>query len=459
MVAAVQLVSNNSVVGTAGNHASGGGDTKGGDGFSKLLSVAGGGADPADSESASLSAGEAEALVRDRIADGKDILPQAVALVIPTPADAIPEVGAAGDMLGKSAMPVASPDSEMTPLLPFAEVGTERGSAGGEKILSVLQSVSRADMPVLVSEAKNTGLPADGAVPLIAADEATAKIAADGASQAAPGKSALLGQLAQKSSGIPGIGNQTAEADNTDELAAVVKKAAQEIKPDVPSIAVRPEDKTSAPAKLELVTPLPQAAVAGASGESSADAGSQQSGQQGGSTQATPLPSVSGQQAPLPPVDASAVRVTGFAQQLAHASGVPVLDQVLVHLRSNPHDGSSRIQIQLDPAELGRVEIRLDVGADGKTGVTVTADNRAALDALQRDARGLERALSDAGLKADAGSLSFNLRGEQNDQQGRQRSTPQYPQLVQDEEEIQALGHIVSRTLSLMVNDGLDIKI
>ncbi len=31
---------------------------------------------------------------------------------------------------------------------------------------------------------------------------------------------------------------------------------------------------------------------------------------------------------------------------------------------------------------------------------------------MQRDARGLEKALQDAGLKTDSGSLSFNLRGQ-----------------------------------------------
>src|SRR3546814_824286 len=37
---------------------------------------------------------------------------------------------------------------------------------------------------------------------------------------------------------------------------------------------------------------------------------------------------------------------------------------------------------------------------------------RSTLDLLQRDARGLERALQEAGVKTDSGSLSFNLRGQ-----------------------------------------------
>jgi flagellar hook-length control protein FliK len=41
----------------------------------------------------------------------------------------------------------------------------------------------------------------------------------------------------------------------------------------------------------------------------------------------------------------------------------------------------------------------------------VTVDNRDTLELLKSDARGLERALRDAGLKADSGNLSFSLRG------------------------------------------------
>ena len=43
------------------------------------------------------------------------------------------------------------------------------------------------------------------------------------------------------------------------------------------------------------------------------------------------------------------------------------------------------------------------------------ADRPETLDMLQRDARVLERALNDAGLRADSGGLSFNLRSDGSD--------------------------------------------
>lgn len=89
-----------------------------------------------------------------------------------------------------------------------------------------------------------------------------------------------------------------------------------------------------------------------------------------------------------------------------------VRDQVNVQIARAVSEGRDRINIQLRPEQLGRLEIRLDVGHDGRVTATVTADNRDTLELLRNDAQGLERALRDAGLNADGGNLNFNLRGE-----------------------------------------------
>ena len=66
------------------------------------------------------------------------------------------------------------------------------------------------------------------------------------------------------------------------------------------------------------------------------------------------------------------------------------------------------------------------MGHDGRVIAVVTADNKDTLDLLQRDARELERALQNAGLQTDSGSLSFNLRGQgdQAPEDGSQDSGP-----------------------------------
>ena len=87
-----------------------------------------------------------------------------------------------------------------------------------------------------------------------------------------------------------------------------------------------------------------------------------------------------------------------------------MLEQVSVTIQKAIKDGTDRITIQLRPAELGRIDVRIEVAGDGRTLVHVAADRSDTLDLLQRDARDLARALQDAGLRADAGNLQFSLR-------------------------------------------------
>lgn len=89
----------------------------------------------------------------------------------------------------------------------------------------------------------------------------------------------------------------------------------------------------------------------------------------------------------------------------------PATDQVAVHIAKAVADGSDKINIKLKPVSLGQIEVQLDVSPDGRVHAVIAADKPETLDLLQRDARGLERALNDAGLRTDSGSLSFNLRG------------------------------------------------
>ncbi|MBI5163628.1 MAG: flagellar hook-length control protein FliK [Magnetospirillum sp.] len=96
-----------------------------------------------------------------------------------------------------------------------------------------------------------------------------------------------------------------------------------------------------------------------------------------------------------------------------HIPPQQVIDQVTVQIDKAVKDGQDTIKVQLKPVELGRIEVKLEMGSDGKVTGTVTADRAETLQILQKDARGLEKALQDAGLKAESGSLSFNLRGEQ----------------------------------------------
>lgn len=107
----------------------------------------------------------------------------------------------------------------------------------------------------------------------------------------------------------------------------------------------------------------------------------------------------------------ASANASAFINLAKGAGGVSPAEQVAVQLYQAAKGKSGRITIQLSPADLGRVDVRLDFGKDGMVRALVIADNPQTYDMLQKDARGLERALNQAGLQTDAGSLSFNLRG------------------------------------------------
>lgn len=98
------------------------------------------------------------------------------------------------------------------------------------------------------------------------------------------------------------------------------------------------------------------------------------------------------------------------ARTAATASAV---DQVALRLRRGAKMGESEMSLQLHPADLGSINVKLSFSAEGKVQGTVTADQQSTLDLLLKDARSLERALQDAGLRTDPGSLQFNLSQQQ----------------------------------------------
>ena len=88
------------------------------------------------------------------------------------------------------------------------------------------------------------------------------------------------------------------------------------------------------------------------------------------------------------------------------------IEQIKVHINKSVKAGMDRVSIQLRPANLGRIEVKMELSQDGKVRAFITADVKDTLDMLQRDARGLERALQDAGLRTDSNNLHFALRSE-----------------------------------------------
>jgi flagellar hook-length control protein FliK len=92
-----------------------------------------------------------------------------------------------------------------------------------------------------------------------------------------------------------------------------------------------------------------------------------------------------------------------------------VIDQVSVKISKALQAGNDKISIQLKPAELGRVDVKMELTHDGRIMAVVTADNKDTLDLLRKDSNDLQKALENAGLQMDSGDMTFNLRGDENE--------------------------------------------
>jgi flagellar hook-length control protein FliK len=145
----------------------------------------------------------------------------------------------------------------------------------------------------------------------------------------------------------------------------------------------------------------------------------------------------------------------------------PVSDQVHVAIHQAAKDGLDHITIQLDPVDLGRVEVNMQTSRDGQTQINFIIDKPETFDSLSRDARFLERTLQEAGIKADTGSMQFNLRQQpqQNLQadvngQGHPSHQPQPEQAEEQHASLSAIGPPVANASNYFLNvrEGVDIS-
>jgi flagellar hook-length control protein FliK len=120
---------------------------------------------------------------------------------------------------------------------------------------------------------------------------------------------------------------------------------------------------------------------------------------------------------PLPLLQANTVAQPVAADRAAPASPQPQATAlpvagIAVEIAAKAFEDKNRFEIRLDPPELGRIHVRLDVDRDGQVTSHITADRSDTFDMLRRDASSLERALQDAGVKTSNNGLQFSLRDQ-----------------------------------------------
>lgn len=111
----------------------------------------------------------------------------------------------------------------------------------------------------------------------------------------------------------------------------------------------------------------------------------------------------------------------------SNAQMAAVVAQVSQRMLERFDGKNSKFEIRLDPAELGKIDIKIEVDGDGRVQAVLAASDSTAADALTRGLRSLENALTQAGLSLSENGLKVEINGrnpnhssDQNDMSGGQ---------------------------------------
>lgn len=190
---------------------------------------------------------------------------------------------------------------------------------------------------------------------------------------------------------------------------AAPERAATSPAPSSPTAPEGDVAANAAPPKAETASQPPaQGAPAphpAASSAVQATQPAQASAAQDGAAAAAPVTSTQPAAPANPLADASRAVATPPALQSAPAATIEVYSRMIERA-----DGrAQRFEVRLDPVELGRVDVRIEIGADRKVHAVLAAHDSAALADLTRGQRALERALSDAGIDLADKGIRFEL--------------------------------------------------
>ena len=145
----------------------------------------------------------------------------------------------------------------------------------------------------------------------------------------------------------------------------------------------------------------------------------------------------------------------------AQANGPVPLSGLALEIAASAKSGKSRFEIRLDPADLGRIDVRIDIDRNGQVTSHLTVEKPETLSMLRQDAPQLQRALDDAGLKTGNGGLQFSLRDQSSSgQNSGNDSGPNAQRLVISSEDTIPAA-VAGRTYgrSLGSSSGVDIRV
>jgi flagellar hook-length control protein FliK len=146
------------------------------------------------------------------------------------------------------------------------------------------------------------------------------------------------------------------------------------------------------------------------------------------------------------------------------ATGAPVpVSGLAVEIAASARGGNTHFEVRLDPAELGRIDVRIDVDRSGQVTSHLTVEKPETLSMLRQDAPQLQQALNDAGLKTGSGGLQFSLRDQsssgQNNGNNNQPGAQAQRLIISDDDKVAPL--VVGRSYGRMAGSsgGVDIRV
>jgi flagellar hook-length control protein FliK len=150
------------------------------------------------------------------------------------------------------------------------------------------------------------------------------------------------------------------------------------------------------------------------------------------------------------------------ALSVTAATNAPVpLSGLALEIAASVKNGKSSFEIRLDPAELGRIDVRIDIDRSGQVTSHLTVEKPETLSMLQQDAPQLQRALDDAGLKTGSGGLQFSLRDQSSSGQNSGDQTGSNAQRLVVSEDDTTPAAVAGRTYGRMLgsSSGVDIRV
>nr|WP_249788963.1 flagellar hook-length control protein FliK [Bradyrhizobium sp. BRP19] len=218
-------------------------------------------------------------------------------------------------------------------------------------------------------------------------------------SQGTPKTAFKEAATAQAQTDISNIGQDTGKANVAAQAPAANAAHAQGLKPQADHVATDakagPADRAADQAQGTSAAPAhagPQATIAPT--DTSAQAAS---------TVQAPLTNTTSA--------ATASTATLTATAATHTTAVPI-SGIPIEIAAAIRTGKSRFDISLDPAELGKIDVRINIDRAGNVTSHLTVEKPETLQMLRQDAPQLQRALDDAGFKTGSNGLSFSLRDQ-----------------------------------------------